>query len=64
MSRITSREFVRSIAEECRRLGVDAERLTPAKITRVLLEEFGIEFTNEPLDEVVPVVTRWLRDAK
>ena len=62
MSRITSREFVRSIAEECGRLGVDVERLTPAKITRVLLEEYGIEFTKEPLDEVAPVVARWLRD--
>ena len=52
--------FVESVLAGCRQLGVDADRLTPASIRRILLEEFGDDFQDHSLEEVLPVATRRL----
>jgi holliday junction DNA helicase RuvB len=56
--------FLESVMEGCRQLGVDADRLTPASVSRALLDEFGVDFEDHPLEEVIPVVILHLQGAR
>ena len=50
--------YVASVIDGCRQLGVEGERLVPAAVSRALLEEFGVEFDERSLEEVIPVIAR------
>lgn len=53
--------YIESVAEGCRQLGVGDDHLTPTRITRVLVEEFGSDYEVHALEEVIPVVVRRLQ---
>ena len=50
--------YTQSVAEGCRQLGVGDGHLTPAKITRALVEEFGPDYEEHALEEVIPALVR------
>ena len=50
--------FIESVVEGCRQLGVGDDHLSPARISRALLEEFGVGFEDHPLEEVIPALVR------
>ena len=41
--------FIESVVEGCRQLGVEDDQLSPARTSRALLEEFGVDFEDHPL---------------
>jgi hypothetical protein len=52
--------YIESVAEGCRQLGVGDDHLTPARIRRALLEEYGSDYEHG-LEEVIPVLVRRLQ---
>lgn len=56
--------YIESVAEGCRQLGVGDDHLSPARISHALVEEFGIDFEEHALEEVIPVVVRRLQDER
>ncbi len=53
--------FIESVTEGCRQLGVGDDHLTPARIRRALQEEFGSDYEEHGLEEVIPAVVRRLQ---
>ena len=49
-------EYVQSVIEGCKELGISADRLDPETVSQILSEEFGDE--RPKLREVLPVVAR------
>ena len=56
--------FIESVLQGCRQLGVGGDHLTPARISRVLLDEFGSDYEDKGLEEVIPALVRRLQDEK
>ena len=52
--------FIESVVEGCRQLGVDKDHLSTARISRVLAEEFGSDYQEHALEEVIPALVRRL----
>ena len=50
--------YVESVIDGCHQLGIEDERLTPVAVSRGLLEEFGVDFDERSLEEVIPVIAR------
>ena len=53
--------FVESVLEGCRQLGVGDDHLTPTRISRALVEEFGSDYGERALEDVIPAVVRRLQ---
>ena len=53
--------FVESVLEGCRQLGVGGDHLTPARISRALVDEFGSNYEEHGLEEAIPVIVRRLQ---
>ncbi len=50
--------FIESVSEGCRQLGVGDDLLIPAKISRVLVDEFGSDYEEHALEEVIPILVQ------
>ena len=57
----TPSSFIESVTEGCRQLGVADDHLTPTRISRALVEEFGSEYDQSALEEVIPALVRRLQ---
>lgn len=57
----TPSAYIESVAEGCRQLGVGDDYLTPARISRALVEEFGSEYEERALEDVIPALVRRLQ---
>ena len=53
--------FVESVLEGCRQLGVEEGLLSPARIRNTLSEQFGSDYEERALEEVIPVLVRRLQ---
>ena len=53
--------FVESVLEGCRQLGVVEDHLSLTRIRHTLSEEFGSDYEEHALEEVIPVVVRRLQ---
>ncbi len=53
--------YIESVIEGCRQLGVGDDHLSPARISRALVHEFGSNYEEHALEEVIPALVRRLQ---
>ena len=56
--------FVESVVEGCRQLGVEEDHLSPARIRQALMDEFGSDYEERSLEEVIPSLVRRMQGEK